>query len=430
MFIELHLLQNFAPSNLNRDDNNMPKDTVFGGVRRARVSSQSWKHAIRKSEVFKEIVMGSQAMRTSMLITELKKRMSNREAEDLDKIVPEFVMKYAGGLDKPPKGAETTDKSTKVMLFIGEDEVDDMAAVLNSDETWNKLLEAYAQKQAKAANKDESTETQSAATPKSSKKKEKDPFADELKKALDIFLKHWQVSDSQNPKDKRSVVGVAEIALFGRMLAAEGNNQTIEAACQVAHAISTHRVEMEMDYFTAMDDKLPLGAQGAGMLGQTDFNSSCYYRYARLDWDLLVTNLNGNTKLARRAVKGFLLAFAQVVPSGKQKPFAALNEPDFALATVRNRGMGWSLANAFEKAVRSDEEDGGYTKRSIVELDRYYGWLKRAYDHPEKSTIASTWVLVDSQDSLNHLKAPNPITNIYAWAESATKALTGMPEED
>jgi CRISPR system Cascade subunit CasC len=422
MFIELHLLQNFAPSNLNRDDNNMPKDTPFGGVRRARVSSQSWKYAIRKSEVFKETVGGKLGVRTTALITLIKERMSNRksEADTLDSIVTAFVKAYAGDFAKKRKDEdedENPDKRTAVLLYLDESKIDRMAELLNEPKTWDMLAEAHAKsKKPKKTSGEEGGSSDSAS----------DDDKSALSKPIQNLIK--QLAQEGTNEQGRSVVDSADIALFGMMLAAKKNNQQVEAACQVAHAISTHRVEMEMDYFTAMDDKLPFGAQGAGMLGQTDFNSSCYYRYARLDWDLLVENLRGNAQLARRAVKGFLLAFAQVVPSGKQKPFAALNEPDFALAVVRQRGMGWSLANAFEKAVHHGE-DGGYVEPSITALDRYYGWLKRAYDHPEKSTVASTFVLANSQDSLKQLKESDFTPNIYTWAESVTKALTGIDEE-
>src|SRR6266508_2221569 len=51
--IAIHMLQNHAPSNLNRDDNGDPKDALFGGVRRARISSQSLKRSIRWSDTFR-----------------------------------------------------------------------------------------------------------------------------------------------------------------------------------------------------------------------------------------------------------------------------------------------------------------------------------------------------------------------------------------
>ncbi|MCE1713900.1 type I-E CRISPR-associated protein Cas7/Cse4/CasC, partial [Enterobacter hormaechei] len=44
-----------------------------------------------------------------------------------------------------------------------------------------------------------------------------------------------------------------DIALFGRMLASSPA-YGVEAACQVAHAISVHAVTVENDYFTAVDD--------------------------------------------------------------------------------------------------------------------------------------------------------------------------------
>jgi CRISPR system Cascade subunit CasC len=426
MFIELHTLQNFAPSNLNRDDNNMPKDAVFGGVRRARVSSQAWKRPIRKSEIFRDTATGSPAMLTKMLVTQIKKYLDRPDTpQEVDVIVTEFVKTFVGrDLDSPPKGEETTDRATSQPLSVGEDEVKDMAHILNAH--WEKFLKGIAQREAKKA-----TSSPAASSSNSGRsKKGDDVFADTLKESLDAFNEKWTHKDIKD----RSVVGSPEVALFGRMLAAEGNNQSIEAACQVAHAISTHRVDMEMDFFTAMDDCLPSGAQGAAMLGQTDFNASCYYRYARLDWQILVDNLNGNSQLARNAVKGFLLAFAQVVPSGKQKPFAALNPPDFALAVVRNRGMGWSLANAFEEAVPHKAE-GGYLSASVKALDSFYGWMKRAYDNPEQTTVKGEWLLRNPKHVVDVLKADkakanlHEIANLYEWAEKITFDLTGIPDE-
>lgn len=47
MLIEIHMIQNHSPSNLNRDDLGAPKTCIFGGVTRARISSQCLKRSIR-----------------------------------------------------------------------------------------------------------------------------------------------------------------------------------------------------------------------------------------------------------------------------------------------------------------------------------------------------------------------------------------------
>ena len=46
-YIDIHIIQNLPPSCVNRDDSGSPKSAVYGGVRRLRVSSQSWKRAAR-----------------------------------------------------------------------------------------------------------------------------------------------------------------------------------------------------------------------------------------------------------------------------------------------------------------------------------------------------------------------------------------------
>jgi len=176
-----------------------------------------------------------------------------------------------------------------------------------------------------------------------------------------------------------------DIALFGRMLA-ENPKLNIDAACQVAHAISTHEVNTaEFDYFTAVDDlKAALAderedATGAGMLGLVAFNSATYYRCARIDWDQLLRNLGGDAALARQTVGAFMQAFALVVPSGMKNSFVNQHAPDFLLAAARPNNDGQSLANAFEKPVRADRKEGGQVAPSIQALSEYWDQVEGAF---------------------------------------------------
>jgi CRISPR system Cascade subunit CasC len=138
-----------------------------------------------------------------------------------------------------------------------------------------------------------------------------------------------------------------DLALFGRMLA-DLPNKNIDAACQVAHALSTNKVSMEFDFFTAVDDLSPEEETGAGMMGTVEFNSACFYRYANIDLKQLTGNLAGDSELAQKAVEAFLRAAVATIPTGKQNSMAAQNPPSLVFAVVRDKGL-WSLANAFVK---------------------------------------------------------------------------------
>jgi len=135
---------------------------------------------------------------------------------------------------------------------------------------------------------------------------------------------------------------------------------------------------MEMDYYTAVDDLNPAEETGAGMVGFTGFNSACFYRYARIDWRQLVKNLNDDAPLAARTVEGFIHSAITAVPSGKQNSTAAHNPPSFILAVVREDGMGWNLANAFEVPVYP-KFDEGLVAPSLGKLDAYWARLTDVY---------------------------------------------------
>jgi CRISPR system Cascade subunit CasC len=224
-------------------------------------------------------------------------------------------------------------------------------------------------------------------------------------------------------RDHKGHTSAPDIALFGRMLA-EKPALNLNAACQVAHAISTHPVSMEMDFYTAVDDLAPDEETGAGMMGFTGFNSACFYRYARIDWDQLVDNLNGDPELARRTVEGFLRAAVAAVPTGKQNAFAAHNPPDFLLAVVREDGMGWSLTNAFEKPVRAGRSSG-LVAPSVEALDAYWGRLSQVYGTDTLAEVAA--LPLNPHPSLTHL-ANSEVEDQEAWIAALTGALPADEE--
>ena len=361
MFIEIHLIQNFAPSNLNRDDTNNPKDCEFGGVRRARISSQCIKRAIRQDAHFEQCTGVPNSQRTVRIVEALVKGLmeAGKNPDEARKMAEEFAKNYAS------KKATALDKSqTGVLLFLSQQEIEEICGKLSQIGNQPSELKKYAENFAKAN------------------------------------------------KDRPSA---PDIALFGRMLA-DRPETNVDAACQVAHAISTHSVNMDIDFFTAVDDLLPSGETGASMMGVTGFNSACFYRYACIDFGQLVNNLKGDVGMARRTVEAFMRASVHAVPTGKQNSFAAQNPPSFLMAVVREDGQCWSLANAFEKPVYSGGK--GLVEASVKALDDYWGKLSAFYGGTARPVVA----YLDGEGGLDCLKGARVLT-LDQWTETVVNAL-------
>jgi CRISPR system Cascade subunit CasC len=177
---------------------------------------------------------------------------------------------------------------------------------------------------------------------------------------------------------------------------------------------------MEMDFFTAVDDLVTGGEEsGAGMMGFIGFDSACFYRYARLDWEQLLANLGGDHSLARRTVEAFLRAFVEAVPSGKQNTFAAHNPPSLLLAAVREGSFAWSLANAFEQPI-TPRHDSGLVWPSVVALDSYWAHLSQTYG---EDSVKQTAVLGLGPDLLLAALKDDQVANLETWIGSVLEAL-------
>lgn len=353
MKLELHMIQNFPPSCLNRDDTNSPKDCEFGGVRRARISSQCIKRAIRKCFGDEKLLpVGNLAVRTKRLVDEVLGKLT--AAGKPEAVARAAIEAAIGGMGL----GVGEDGQTQYLLFLSRSGIDALAAVCLKH--WDKLADLV--KPSAAA---EDAKSKKAA--KDAKKLAKDTVPDEIKSALKAVL------DGQT---------AADLALFGRMLA-DLPGQNIDAACQVAHAISTNKIAMELDFFTAVDDlKEDSDEAGAGMMGVVGYNSACFYRYAMLDFDQLAGNLGGDKELARRTVEAFLKAAALAVPTGKQNTFAAHSRPDLILAVLRDKGAPLSLANAFVSPARPSG-DKDLTQISVEKLADYWQRLGSVYGNGE-----------------------------------------------
>jgi CRISPR system Cascade subunit CasC len=176
---------------------------------------------------------------------------------------------------------------------------------------------------------------------------------------------------------------VPDMALTGRMLETGVlKNTTVEAALQVAHAISTHEARPQVDYYVAADD-IPGSDAGAGFVDEAMFASACFYKYFSIDWNALIQNLEGfgadHEKLAGHTVGAFIRAAALANPSGKQNSFAAHNPPDGMLVEIKDTPI--SYANAFARPAASGERD--IISQSIAQLGQYVHDLDVGYSAPK-----------------------------------------------
>lgn len=331
MLIQIHMLQNYAPSNLNRDDTGSPKDAMFGGVRRGRISSQCLKRSMRTSAVFQDAFVkdGLLATRTRRLPSLVDEELMAMGVDDQARQaivarVPEI------GRESGKRGGTKTEEDeieTKQLIFLAPNEVKPLA---------EKLLDLYQEDEKKWA-----------------KKKIK-----EITKALG-----------------ESVPRSVDVAMFGRMTTSEAF-EDVEAAVQVAHALSTNALAQEFDYFTAVDDIS--GESGAGMIGDVEFNSSTYYKYLNIHWEQLVANLGGAHDVAHKAVAVLLEAAATAQPSGKQNSFAAHNLPDLVLVEVSPKNLPVSYANAFLQPAHQ-RHNHSLMDGSVAQLDAYMTRVRKTY---------------------------------------------------
>jgi CRISPR system Cascade subunit CasC len=368
MNFELHLLQNFAPSCLNRDDTNSPKDCRFGGFRRARISSQCIKRSIRQAFTGDGLLpVEDTAVRSKRLVAEIASQLTD-QASDSSEV--QRVIKTALASQK----LKVDDGQTEYLLFLGRREIAGLVNVIRQH--WTELAAVGAE--------DNGAETspETGSSKKSARKAKAGKSAAVPKEVAQAVL---AVLDGGK---------AADLALFGRMVA-DLPDRNIDAASQVAHAISTNKVDMEMDYFTAVDDlKTRADDSGAGMLGTVEYNSSCFYRYANISLPQLQRNLQGDDELAARTVNAFIRSSITAIPSGKQNTFAAHNPPSAVFAVLRRSGF-WSMANAFESPIRPDGRlslvDG-----SITALDAYWGRLIAGFGG-EEIVSAAFFALNDTE---------------------------------
>jgi CRISPR system Cascade subunit CasC len=325
-FLQLHLLTFYPPSNLNRDDTGRPKTATVGGVPRLRISSQALKRAWRTSPVFAERLHEHRGERTQRFGEEIERHLREREIEPQRALeIARSIAQHFGKL-KPEK--DPAPARTEQLAFIAPEER--TAALTLADRI---------------------------------------AAGEKIEPTVEQLLRHADTA--------------ADIAMFGRMLA-DNPQYNREAAVQVAHAITTHRVTVEDDYYTAIDDlKTAEEDAGAGFVGELGFGSGIFYMYGCIDTALLMRNLDGHRALAADACAALVEAAATVSPKGKQPSFAARARAHYVLAEFRN-SQPRTLAGAFVKPV----QDADLATASVAQLEDWRAKLDRAYGPAADATAS------------------------------------------
>lgn len=348
LYVDLNVLQTVPSSNINRDDTGAPKTALYGGVTRSRVSSQSWKKAIRDMFKDSDVVTGSRTKKAATLLADQLKALDSSLDDDAVQAKVNEIFKVAGiKLNK--------DNETGALLFVSQGQLAKLAQYVLTNEELDKK---------------------------------------EVKKVL---------------KGDQSL----DLALFGRMVA-DNPELNVEASSQVAHAISTHEVVPEYDYFTALDDAQPKDTTGAAMLGTIDFNSATLYRYANLNMNELMQNLD--TSAAIKGATAFIKAFLLSMPNGKQNTFANKTLPSYVMITIRT-DTPVNLVSAFETPVTSRT---GYVEPSIERLENEYQNTLQYVDQPVANLVMSN----------DGSKVGQQVANVTALLDQVTAALSKVVKDE
>lgn len=390
-YVNFHVLTSHSPSCLNRDDMNMQKTAIFGGVRRVRISSQSLKYWMRDSEYYKQH-LGKPSVRTNRLDQLIEKFAEELKDEFARDLVEEAIRRFV----KAAKAEEGDDEGV-------DDDTSDKAEVSDRDDATKEKTKKIAVAPWVAAEmreicrvikavkgvgltEDERSKAlekfKKQKPKKKAKKKTEQEFIDE---AFDKKIQKALEDSGTAAAIKKGLGKAVDVALSGRM-ATSGLMTSIDGAMALAHTLTTHAVDSDIDWFTAVDDlTVEAGETGAGHLNTQEMSAGVFYRYASLNVPQLVMNLGEISKLddpisveqrsrALGIASHLAHLLATVVPEAKRQSTAADNPADFVLVSFADQPL--SLANAFEEAIASRN---GFLKPSVEALTAYWQTMNEAY---------------------------------------------------
>lgn len=321
MYLNIHALTAVPAANLNRDDTGRPKVVEMGGAARLRLSSQSLKRALRNSAAFQ--AFSGRATRSRLFERDITKHLVSEcgvaqpaAERAAAAVLAAIVSKKGAKAAAAAKAAKPRKKATQAEVEAEEqDDAGDGEAAAGDDKS-GQLLFLSPREIERARDLAKRLAKGEAVTPK----------------ADDILL---------------ATTAAVDLAMFGRMIA----NQpayNVDAAVQVAHAVTTHRSLVQDDYFTAVDELQPRDAEEGGGAGHVS-EAGVFYIYASVNVPLLIRNLGGDARLAKRAVAALVRALPVTLPGRHQNSFAAHVPASFMM--VERASSPLSLVGAFYRPL-------------------------------------------------------------------------------
>jgi len=418
-FIELHALRSFPPSNLNRDDLGTPKTAIFGGTRRLRISSQCLKRTWRMSEHFRGTFANDQlGVRTDRLPEQVLSILDGA----LDEASTAGLLVLLGSIGKKGAKAAADDDDPEEEGGDGAAKGKDKEAEAPIETKTAHLLFMSRQEMEAVA---DFAKSKADVLGKVMKKGKKPTVDTEVVKKLRADLqKYLEAKTSKNAVD---------VGLFGRFVTSD-ELDTIEGALQVAHGLGTQKVEVEYDYFTAVDDLA--GETGAGHLGETEFASSVLYLYACCDLGELEKNLGARSEkgrvgdaearsLARKSLPALVRAMAQATPKGKKTGTAPHTPAEYVEVVVR-RGEPLSFANAFVKPVDARSAGGDVMSASILQFAKHRDRVEGAYGR-DRDVLAR--FILCLRDVEGVIAAGNEVSSIDDLSKKLGAQLDKLPAQ-
>jgi CRISPR system Cascade subunit CasC len=348
MIVDFHVIQTVPPSNINRDDTGSPKTAIYGGVQRARVSSQAWKKAIRKMfrEHFDESELGIRTLQIVQVIAAELSKLNSEIPEDEAVTLIHDALKNIGKKGLTMESKKDKENETAALFFISVTQARNIAK---------------------------------------------------------LIIDKYEASEKISKKDMERLLTMGhsvDVALFGRMVA-DDPSLNADASAQVAHSISVHKVDNEYDFYTAVDDVKENDKNatddGAAMIGTVEFNSSTLYRYATVFVDLLHEELAGDAEITAKAVAEFARGFITSMPTGKQNAFANHTPAHVALVTIRE-DQPINFVGAFEKPIPFS--NNGIASFAVQRLAQYADDVYNSFaTRPAKSYIVELGDIAEGFDS-------------------------------
>jgi len=344
--LELHILQSFPVSCLNRGEDGTPKTALFGGVLRARLSSQCQKRATRLAakDLLPDLYQGIRTRYIAPLFSEALERQKVEPAKAAQ--LAQHIAAFFNDID--PKDP----RRVKTVIFLSPQEIDDIAIALAP---LAKTIKVKAGKADPDTTPDDETEAGT---------KEDKKMKTEIQKACRTA----------------SRMDAADIAIFGRMVAND-HTISIDGAAMFSHALSTHQAEPELDFYSAVDEAKPVdSSSGAAKLEALGYTSATYYRYAALNLDMLAdaAHLGSLSIIDRQRIVGaFIRATLLAVPGARKTSMNAHTAPSYVLGLIKDEGQPMQLINAFEQPIVSQD---GLMDASITALKKHRAHLETTWN--------------------------------------------------